>query len=55
MNQGALCSTFQEFFDIKVNDDAVALGNVLLRLGYCLFWSASIDCCSNIFSISRLQ
>ena len=41
MNQGALCSTFQEFFDIKVNDDAVALGNVLLRLGYCLMGGAS--------------
>ena len=40
MNQGALCSTFQKFFEIKVNDDAVARGNVLLRLGYCLMGRA---------------
>jgi hypothetical protein len=41
MNQGALCSTFQEFFEIKVNYDAVARGNVLLRLGYSLMSGAS--------------
>src|SRR6516164_4197684 len=36
MNQGALCSTFQKFFEIKVHYNVVARGNVLLRLGYCL-------------------
>jgi hypothetical protein len=41
MNQGALCSTFQKFFEVKVNHDAVARGNVLLRLGYCLMGGAS--------------
>ena len=28
MNQGALCSTFQKFFEIKVDHNAVARGNV---------------------------
>ena len=41
MNQGALCSVFQKFFEIKVNDDSVACGNVLLRLGHCLMGGAS--------------
>ena len=41
MNQGALCSTFQKFFEIEVNYDAVALGNVFLRLSYCLMGGAS--------------
>src|SRR6516165_8256579 len=41
MNQGALCSTFQEFFEIKVNHDVVARGNVLLRLGHGLMGGAS--------------
>ena len=34
MNQGALCSTFQKFFEIKVDHNAVARCNVALRLGY---------------------
>ena len=41
MNQGALCSTFQKFFEIKVHDDTVARRNMLLRLGYCLMGGAS--------------
>ena len=31
----------KNFFEIKVNHDAVARGNVLLRLGYCLMGGAS--------------
>jgi hypothetical protein len=41
MNQGALCSTFQKFFEIEVNHDAVAFGNVSLRLGHRLMGGAS--------------
>jgi hypothetical protein len=36
MNQGVLCSGFQEFFEIEVNHHAVAFGDVMLRLGHCL-------------------
>jgi hypothetical protein len=31
----------EKFFEIKVNDDAVARGNVLLRLGHGLMGGAS--------------
>ena len=31
----------EKFFEIKVNDDAVARSNVSLRLGYCLMGGAS--------------
>src|SRR6201987_2168871 len=41
MNQGALCSRVQKFLEIKVNHDAVARGNVSLRLGHRLMGGAS--------------
>src|SRR6516165_8209116 len=40
MNQGALCSTFQKFFEIKVDHNAVARGNIALRLGHRLMGRA---------------
>jgi len=39
--QAVVIDPVEEFFEIEVNDDAVALGNVLLRLGYCLMGRAS--------------
>src|SRR3954471_6763963 len=41
MNQGALCSKVQEFFEIEINHNAVALGDVMLRLGHRLVSGAS--------------
>src|SRR6202022_2576096 len=41
MNQGALCSTLQKFFEVKVNHDVVARGNVSLRVGHRLMGGAS--------------
>ena len=35
-HQAVMIDPVEEFFEIKVNYDAVARGNVLLRLGYCL-------------------
>jgi len=40
-HQAVVIDPVEEFFEIKVNDDAVAFGNVLLRLGYCLMGGAS--------------
>jgi hypothetical protein len=34
MNQGALCSKVQEFFEIKIDHDVVAFGDVSLRLSH---------------------
>ena len=34
MNQGVLCSSIQEFLQIKINHPAEAFRDVLLRLGH---------------------
>ena len=40
-HQAVVIDPIEEFFEIKVNHNAVALGNVLLRLGYGLMGGAS--------------
>ena len=39
-HQAVVIDPVEEFFEIKVNYDAVARGNVSLRLGYCLMGGA---------------
>ena len=40
-HQAVVIDPVEKFFEIKVNYDIVARGNVLLRLGYCLMGGAS--------------
>lgn len=35
-HQAVVVRSIQKFLEIKIDDDAVAVGNVALRLGYCL-------------------
>ncbi len=39
-HQAVMVDPVEEFFEIKVNDEAVALSNVSLRLGHCLMGGA---------------